>query len=314
MAGLTEDQMVKWLKLTTIKGLGPRKLIKLFSIAESIDAVYNAADEALLRTKVFTMNQLQEWNRLKSVSDENFMKVVKTCKNNNINIIPLIDERYPQKILRFASPPYTLFLKGDVSLLNSVGIAIVGTRAAQENACRWAFNIAKKLCDRGFTIVSGGAIGIDAAAHSGALASSHRKTVCVFGSGLLRPYPPQNISLFNEIAKDGLLISEHLPNFPGSRIALIQRNRITSGLSEALILCASGITGGAMVQSKIAHMQGIPILIPSSDLGLQPDDGLKFAKREYNAKEMTCAEDITDYLEEYSKKINTLLQKNITSF
>ena len=105
-------------------------------------------------------------------------------------------------------------------------------------------------------------MGIDTAAHTGAIDATG-KTICVLGSGLLKPFPKDNRLLFNKISEKGLLISEHLPSFSGSKFALIQRNRITSGLSLALILCASKLVGGAMVQTEIANQQMIPIFCPS---------------------------------------------------
>lgn len=112
------------------------------------------------------------------------------------------------------------------------------------------------------------------------------------GTGLLRPYPFENVSLFDAIKERGLLISEHLPNFPGSRIAFLLRNRITSGISNALILVASKETGGAMAQVKFAYEQHIPIFCPPLALNLQPNEGVRQSIQSYGAKEVTSVTDV----------------------
>ena len=134
----------------------------------------------------------------------------------------------------------------------------------------------------------------------------------MLGSGILNPYPSENAKMFEQILeREGLLISEHLPTFRGSRIALLQRNRITSGLSYALILCAGIDNGGSMAQTDIAHKQRIPIFIPRLDMGIVPDEGLKYARKRFNAKEIEYANDLINYMK---KEINIEEQKELFSY
>ena len=301
----SEKELVIWFKLSNVKGLGPVKLLKLFSIFNTLEGLYNATDSELLKTRVFNEKRLFEWGKLKDASDENFKKPVQECVKNKILVMPLVDTEYPAQLLNIPYPPLTLFLKGDISLFRSELIAMVGTRNADSSALQWTYKTAKELSDKGLTIVSGGALGIDTAAHEGALASPHGKTICVLGAGLLKPYPEKNLELFSRIGERGLLVSEHLPTFPGSRIALIQRNRITSGLSTAIILCASKSTGGAMIQTKIAHEQRVPILYPSLNLNLLPNEGLKFAKEYYHAHEISSTDEVVTFLQQINKHNGT---------
>ncbi len=298
----SEQELVIWLKLSKVKGLGPRKLINLYSIFENVNRIYEASDAQLLNTRLFNEERLIEWNKLKNASEENFIKVIRECQENNIDILPLFDSNYPKKLLNVPYPPFTLFLKGDTSLFNSKIISMVGTRVASADALEWTFRRAKELANKDFTIISGGALGTDTVAHRGALESENGKTICVLGAGLLRPFPEENAGLFKEIEKKGLLMSEHLPTFPGNKIALLQRNRITSGLSEILVLCSSRLIGGAMVQSRIAFEQRVPILYPSLDLGLHPNEGPQFVRQQYGAKEVKTTEDIINFYNSFAKE------------
>ena len=289
-----EARLVKWMKLGRVRGLGPKKILQLVEIFGSLEAIFDAAPNELTASLVFKEHMLADWRQLKEASDENFIRVVRECVANSIKIVTLLDNEYPIKLKRIPSPPMTLFLLGNSSLLtNTRKIAVVGTREPSENARTLAFDFSKYFSDLGITIVSGGAEGIDTAAHEGALVSNFGKTICVLGTGFFKPYPPSNRPLFERIkTAGGLLVSEHLPNFPGSNISLVQRNRITSGLSDALLVCASRKTGGSMVQTRIAWEQRIPIFCPSLSFDLQPNDGIKIVINKFGAREITIPQEL----------------------
>lgn len=292
---LNESQLVMWLKLTKVPKLGPSKIMKLFGIIPSIDNIFYMSDDDLLRTRIFNEPMLLEFHKLKEASDNNFIKVIYECNENNIIILPLIDNMYPSFLKNIPYPPLTLFLKGDMNLLYLKKVAIVGSRKADEKAKNWAYNIAQDFVKENYVVVSGGAIGIDYSAHKGTI-DANGKTICVLGSGFFKMFPEKHLDLFNTIAEKGLLISEHLPNFPGSAIALVQRNRITSGISDALIMVASGERGGAMVQTKIAFEQRIPIFYPDRSLNLLPNEGLPQIISEWKGKEIKSYEDVLNLI------------------
>lgn len=289
-----ETQLVRWMKLGIVKGLGPRKIQQLVDIFGSVERIFEASPNELLSARVFKESMLPEWHKLKEASDENFLRAIRESFSQNMRVIPLIDPKYPVRLKRMPSPPLTLFLWGNASLLETgERIAIAGTRQPSDEAKKLAFEFAKYFADMGITIVSGGAEGIDTAAHEGALASGIGRTICVFGTGFFHSYPQKNTSLFEQIrASNGLLISEHLPNFRGSRISFIQRNRITSGLSDALFVCASGESGGSMVQTKIAWEQRIPIFCPAIDMNVQPNEGIHTAIKNYGAQEVRTPQEL----------------------
>lgn len=288
---LQTEQLVKWLKLTKVPKLGPSKIKKLFELVPDIEKIFSMNDNDLLRTRIFNEEMLSEFHKLKDALEDNFIKAILECKENDIQIIPIIDERYPLFLKNVSYPPLTLFLKGDINLLYLKKVAIVGSRKADEKSKKWAYDIAQDFIKKNYIVVSGGAAGIDYSAHKGAL-DANGKTICVLGSGFFRMFPEEHLDLFKTIGKKGLLISEHLPNFPGSAIALVQRNRITSGISDALIMVASGEKGGAMVQTKIAFEQRIPIFCPERSLNLQPNEGISQVINEWKGIEIKSAEEI----------------------
>ncbi|MBI4979989.1 DNA-protecting protein DprA [Candidatus Woesearchaeota archaeon] len=300
---LQKKELVKWMKLTQVPKLGPSKIMKLFRLISDLDKIFTMADNELLRTRVFNEPMLIDFHKLKEALEENFIKAISECEENNIKIIPLIDKRYPDFLKNIPYPPLTLFLKGDLNLLYVKKVAIVGSRKADEPSQKWAYNIAQDFVKKGYAVVSGGAIGIDYSAHKGAL-DANGKTICVLGSGFFKMFPECHLALFQAIAEKGLLISEHLPNFPGSAIALVQRNRITSGISDALIMVASGEKGGAMIQTKIAFEQRVPIFCPDRSLNLRPNVGIPQVINEWKGIEIKSCEEVLKVITSPESQIN----------
>ena len=283
----SEDELVKWFKLTQVKGVGPQRIKKLLNFFGNINIIFDAKVSELLQARLFNEKMLKDFNKLKVASEENFFKVIKECKEKNIEIVTLADSDYPRKLVSIPSPPPTLFLLGKKDLLYAgEKIAIVGNRAPSQKAIDYTYNLSKQLSEKGITIVSGGALGIDTAAHKGALDLEAGKTISVLGSGFNHFYPPENVDLFDKIKTKGLLVSEHLPNFKGSRISYLQRNRITSGISDALFLVAAEKGGGSMTQTVKAHLQRKPIFCPKIDEDITPNEGVKEAIEKYNARQI----------------------------
>jgi len=291
-------ELIKWFKLCNVKGLGPRRIVRLFDCFKNIDSIWNAGENELLRSCIFNEPMIKEWMKLKKASSKNFEKIIIECEQNDISIMSILSKDYPPRLKVIPSPPVNIFLQGKKELLQTKKIAIVGSRQSDAKSKQWTHNNAIDVVKNGLCVVSGGAIGIDYEAHKGALEASG-KTICVMGPGLLRLYPEQHISLFNEIKKKGLLISENLPSFPGSKIALLQRNRIISGLSDALISVTASINGGVMTQLRHAYEQKIPIFCPKQNLNFEPYEGLKKVKQKYKITEI---ENIIPVLEIVKKK------------
>lgn len=180
------------------------------------------------------------------------------------NLIAWDDTDYPHALFDIADAPAVLFHVGRRDLLNRVSIAIVGSRNATPQGMENARAFAATLADAGVTIVSGLALGIDAAAHQGAL---HRagSTIAVVGTGLDRVYPARNRELARAIAEHGTLLSEYVPGTPARRENFPRRNRLLSGLSRGILVVEATLSSGSLITARLAGDQGRDVFaIPGS--------------------------------------------------
>ena len=185
-------------------------------------------------------------------------------ENAGSTLLPCTDPAYPPLLRQIADPPMVLFLRGDVNLLGQPLLAMVGSRNPSTEGRRNAEEFAAYLSGCGLGIVSGMALGIDAASHRGALKSGGT-TIAVWGTGLDKPYPPSHRELAEEIAARGLLVSEFLPGTPPLPHNFPRRNRIISGLSVGTLVVEAAHTSGSLITARLASEQGREVFaIPGS--------------------------------------------------
>ena len=174
---------------------------------------------------------------------------------NGIDVLTENDAGYPRPLRQIHDPPGVLFRRGQPNPQDDLAVAIVGTRHATRYGLAQAERLAASLARTGFTVVSGLARGIDAAAHRGALDAGGR-TIAVLASGLLEIYPPEHAKLADEVAEGGYLISESPPRMVPLSGAFPQRNRIISGLSVGTIVVEAAERSGALITARHAYEQG----------------------------------------------------------
>lgn len=167
----------------------------------------------------------------------------------------LDQQGYPSRLAQIADPPPALLVQGDVSLLDGLQIAIVGSRNATPAGRDTAYELAVALAEAGLSVTSGLAEGIDAAAHRGALAGGGA-TVAVLGTGPDRVYPRQHQELARAIVANGLLISEQPVGTPPRGFNFPRRNRIISGLSLGVLVVEAGPRSGSLITARLAADQG----------------------------------------------------------
>lgn len=209
-------------------------------------------------------------------------------------ILTLADDAYPRSLLSIADPPCLLYAKGDLRLLTRPSLAIVGSRNATPGGLQNATRFARALAGSGFCIVSGLALGIDAAAHEGALAAAGG-TVAVIGTGIDRVYPARHQSLARRIVEHGLIVSEFplgskplAANFP-------RRNRIISGLSLGVLVVEAALESGSLITARLAADQGREVFaIPGSIHSPQTKGCHRLIKQ--GAKLVESAEDLLEEL------------------
>lgn len=167
-------------------------------------------------------------------------------KNNGINIISILDNNYPNKLLMIKEPILYLYYKGDISLLYNTSIAIIGSRNITKEDEILTRNVAKKVSEQGITVVSGLALGTDANAHIGSL-SEKGKTIAVLPSGLNIITPSSNKKIFDNILKNnGLIISEYTYNMPPTKYTFVKRDRIETAISDAVMVIKANENSGTM--------------------------------------------------------------------
>ena len=248
-----------WLWFASIDGLGSKKKQKLLEkFKNDPERIFEATENELLEVEGVG-EKLSKKICLEKDIDlivrmENYMKL------NNIKELNIFDDKYPENLKNIYDPPITLFYKGNIDLLKTKCVSVVGSRNATKYGLDTSFKIGKDCAISNFTVVSGMARGIDTMAHKGTL-NQNGKTIAVVGCGLDRVYPPENVNLFKEIESNGLILSEFVVgtkiqpgNFPA-------RNRIISGISDDLIVVEATEKSGALITVDYALEQGKNIYV-----------------------------------------------------
>lgn len=195
----------------------------------------------------------------KEDSLDGYLRLIQTYLNRDVKILTFWDDDYPQSLRGIPEPPLILYVRGRV-FPGSDRIAIVGTRLASERGLELSHKFGRELAEEGHTIVSGLAAGIDTAAHEGALEGGSA-TIAVLGGHVDHIYPKENDRLVAKILENGSIVSEITPQAEIGKGRFVERNRITSGLSEAVVIIETGKSGGTIRQAEYAKSQKRPIYV-----------------------------------------------------
>lgn len=199
-----------------------------------------------------------------SVDEAELKKLEKDIERKDIKRILFGDEEYPESLRIIDDPPPVLYTSGDKSLLKNRALAVVGSRTPTKHGERAAYMFSEVLARCSLTIVSGLARGIDAAAHRAALEAGG-KTIAVLGTGVDVVYPTENRALYSAIVEKGLVISEYAPGTKAVPYHFPERNRIISGLAEAVLIPEAREKSGALITADYAIKQGKELfIVPSS--------------------------------------------------
>ena len=248
-----QESLEAALRLQLVPGVGPRvygDLIQRFGSAEN--ALYAPPQE--LRAVPGVGAKLMQ-AIINAETQIDVSKVLATCKANGIGILDRDDPSYPKMLSEIYDPPSILFHRGTIEPVDQLSIAIVGTRHSSNYGDTVARRLAHGLAMAGLTIVSGLARGIDAQAHRAALAAGGR-TIAVLGGGLLKMYPPEHKQLAADVAANGAVLSEALPEQSPQAGCFPRRNRIVTGLSLGVIVVEAGDRSGAAISARLAMEQG----------------------------------------------------------
>jgi len=239
------------LRLTLIPGLGNaalRKLLREFGAPERVLAARRAALQRLVAADIAA--QIAAGGNA-----DDTQRALEWLADGANAIVTLADADYPQLLLQTADPPPLLYVKGRRELLNRPALAVVGSRNATPQGLANAEAFAHALSDAGITIVSGLALGIDAAAHRGGLAGK-ASSLAVVGTGLDVVYPARNRALAHQLATNGALVSEFALSTPALGANFPRRNRVISGLSRGCLVVEAALRSGSLITARLANEQG----------------------------------------------------------
>lgn len=251
-----------WLALTTTTGIGSVTTRKLLDHFGDVESIFAASSEELVNIPRITPEIAQ---KILTISFEQLETELLSLSDEGIEVLTWDDDHFPRWLRFLNDAPVALFVRGALLPADERAVAIVGTRQPSHGAAELAETLARELSERGLTVVSGLAAGIDTAAHRGALAYRRGRTLAVLGSGVRVIHPRSNTELAGQIVGRGALISELHPNSPPRGPQLMARDRIVSGLSQAVIVVEAGERSGSLDTAARAKKQSRPVYaVPGS--------------------------------------------------
>jgi DNA processing protein len=297
---MEREELGAWLRLAWAPGVGPvaaRRLLAAFGLPAAIldagtaalEQVVSPAQAQLLQREPEGFGELLEttWAWLQSSPAPGARR-----------ILTLADAAYPAPLLQMEDPPLLLYVMGDPRSELPDGVAVVGSRNPTPQGASNARVFGQSLARAGLTVVSGLALGIDTAAHQGALegaAQGQLATIAVVGTGLDRVYPRQNLDLAHQIAERGWLVSEYplgtpalAPNFP-------RRNRLIAGLSRGTLVVEAALRSGSLITARLAAEQGKDVFAVPGSIHSPQSRGCHALLRQ-GAKLVETAQDVLEEL------------------
>ena len=288
-----------WLWLQLALGAGSRHVKPILEHYDSIESFYKGGEREW-RLCGFSSKELDKLNKT-TLSDAE--KIIERCTKLSQRI--LTPEEFPRRLLEIDNPPCALYMKGEMPCIDDeVSVAIVGTRSATPYGLETAFDLAFQLAKAGAVVISGGALGVDAAAHKGAIQAGG-KTIAVLGCGLNFDYLRANASLRHTIANEGTLLSEYPPDTPALAYHFPIRNRLISGLCLGTVVIEAGEKSGSLITANLALEQGRDVFALPGNVQSAVSRGTNNLIKA-GAKPVT---DVMDILEEYQPQYSSKIKR-----
>ena len=255
-----DEELAAWLDISLVPGLGPaqfRALLSAFGLPQNI---LRASREELGRVVSPPIaSAILTRDRKQSIDD-----ALSWAGRPGQSILTLADANVPRQLLEISDPPPMLYVRGRAELLSAPALAVVGSRNATGQGKSNAEEFARAFSDAGLTIISGLALGIDAAAHRGGLAG-RGSTIAVMGTGVENIYPRTNAALGESIAENGALVTEFPLSMPPLAANFPRRNRLIAGLSRGVLVVEAALASGSQITARLAAEQGRDVFaIPGS--------------------------------------------------
>lgn len=255
-----DGELGAWLRLSLVPGLGGRGMRRLLTELGLPSRIFAAGRGVLAAISGESIAE----RILAHDSRASVDAALAWASQPGCAVVTLADAAYPPRLLEIPDPPAVLYVRGRAELLARDSLAVVGSRNATRQGLENAASFARAFGDAGLTIVSGLALGIDAAAHRGALDSA-ASTIAVLGTGIDVVYPPRNAELFAAIAERGALATEFPLGTPALAANFPRRNRLISGLARGVLVVEAALSSGSLITARMAADQGREVFaIPGS--------------------------------------------------
>ncbi len=302
---MEESELKKRLWLNCVCGHSPKLINSCVSKVGTAEEIFSGrVDEKALR-KILGYR----FNELKNRDFSEASEIIEQCSERGIRITHISDPEYPNLLKNIDVPPQLLYMLGeDFNLNDYLCVSVVGTR----HATAYGLNFARKLCydiaGAGVVVVSGMALGLDAAAHGGALDAMQR-TVAVLAGGVDVVYPRENQDLYEKILKCGMIISERPPGCVGKAELYHERNRIIAGLSYGTVIVEGAKRSGTSITARYAQEYNRDIFaVPG-----RPDDNKSYVPNSLIRDGAITTLSSDDVIDEYSSLYGDLLDSGVTA-
>lgn len=294
------EETIFWLWLSRTLGAGAA-LSDLICCFGSVQKLYEAGRREWRMSGLLTARQME---KLSQFSPSESGELLKLCRENRWRVLTPSDSEYPSLLLQLPDFPAALFVWGDETALElPVKLSVVGTRTASQYGVRVTELLTEALAKAGAVVVSGGALGIDSAAHWGAIRGGGR-TIAVLGCGLGTRYLQENEALRREIAGHGAVVTEFLPFTPASRTTFPIRNRIISGLSLGTVVVEAGERSGSLITARLALEQGRDVFAVPGDVISSAFTGTNRLLRDGAKPVFTALDVLEEYVYTYPEQLD----------
>lgn len=286
------SDLAYWLGLNLVQNIGPVRIRQLLDYFGSPARAWHASERDLRDAGLpenAARELIQQRNRV------NLERELMRIEQSGAKLVTIEDDAYPQMLRKIVDAPPVLYVRGEMLPEDVTAVAVVGTRKASRYGIDVARKLSREMSANGITVISGLALGIDSAAHEGALNAKGR-TIAVLGNGIDRIYPAENRTLSERITHRGAIISEFRLGTPPSAHNFPRRNRLMSGLALAVLVVEAPERSGALITAETALEQGREVFAIPANIFNPAGTGTNRLIQD-GAKLVTGVEDILNELD-----------------
>ncbi len=300
---LLSKENITLVNLITIQqcfGAGSMKAVKILNLLRDASIL----DEPFIKSEISGVIAQKDADKILSFDINKIYKIIDDCIKNDIFVVTVCDNNYPERLRNIADCPLVLYIKGEFCDVDNLPlISIVGPRKISDFGKKAAFSLSKRLSRAGMIVVSGAALGADTCAHKGALAAN-AKTIAILGCGICYDYLSENRILREEISKNGCLISEYPPYAEATKYSFPIRNRIISALSMGTVVIEASLKSGSLITARLANEQGRDVFVIPGNPTLDYYKGSNSLLRDGAIPLLSAIDIFNQYINQFPEQID----------